>query len=174
MEEILINKVAQSGLITFNLEHYFPEGERKFIDIKEVLFMGLVLKEKDFRQWVKDHDWESYKNSHVAIGCTADAIIPTWAFMLMGSKLSGVAQTVHFGDLESLENQLWCQKLMTIDFNQYQDAKIVVKGCSNKEVGPYPYVFVTEKLVAVAQSVMFGEPCSTVPVFKKKKNDTAQ
>ena len=168
MEETLINKVAQSGLITLNLEQYYPEGDRLFLDIKSTLFMGIVLKEKDFRAWIKEHDWSQYDDKHVAIGCSVDAIIPTWAYMLVGSKLTGIAATIHFGTLETLENELWLHSLNTIKLNQYQDAKMVVKGCSDKEVSPYAYVWITEKLVKIAQSVMFGEPCSTVPVYKRK------
>jgi hypothetical protein len=169
MEDSLINKVAQSGLVTLNLELYFPEGDRVFLDIKDTLFMGMVLKEKDFRTWIKEHNWAQYESKHVAVGCSIDAIIPTWAYMLIGSKLSGVALSVHFGNLLSLENELWFKSLQSIDFSQFEDAKMVIKGCSDKEVSPYAYVYVTEKLVDIAQSVMFGEPCSTVPVYKRKK-----
>jgi hypothetical protein len=172
MEEGLINKVAQSGLITFNLESYYLEGDRHFLDIKGVLFMEMVLKEKDFRDWVKNHNWEQYAKKHVAVGCSVDAIVPTWAYMLIASKLSGRVETLHFGTLESLEKELWKSQLDRIDFTPYQDGKIVVKGCSNIDINAYAYVYVTEKLVKVAQSVMYGEPCSTVPVFKKKKTGT--
>jgi len=168
MEETLINKVAQSGLITLNLEQYYPEGERIFLDIQSTLFMGMVLKEKDFRAWIKEHDWSQYENKHVAIGCSVDAIIPTWAYMLVGSKLTGIASTIHYGSLDTLENELWLNSLNTIDLIQYENAKMVVKGCSEKEVSPFAYVWITEKLVKIAQSVMFGEPCSTVPVYKRK------
>ncbi len=172
MDESLVNKVAQSGLVTLNLELYYPEGDRQYLDIKDTLFMGMVLKEKDFRAWLKEHDWSIYQNSHVAIGCSADAIIPTWAYMLIASKLSGIAATVHYGDLDSLDRELWNAALSRIDFTQYQEAKIVVKGCSDKEVSPYAYVFVTDKLTPLVQSIMFGEPCSTVPVYKKKKSES--
>jgi hypothetical protein len=131
-----------------------------------------VLKEKDFRAWLKEHDWSIYQNNHVAIGCSVDAIIPTWAYMLIASKLSGIATTVHYGDLDSLDRELWNAALGRIDFTQYQEAKIVVKGCSDKEVSPYAYVYVTEKLTPLVQSIMFGEPCSTVPVYKKKKSES--
>ncbi len=172
MENSLVNKVAQSGLITLNLEHYYPQGTRVFLDIKETLFMGMVLKEKDFRAWIKDHDWSSYADQHIAIGCSVDAIIPTWAYMLISSKLSGIAKTIYFGDLAGLENKIWEEQLKTIDFSAYQDAKMVIKGCSDIEVPAYAYVYVTEKLVHTAQSIMYGEPCSTVPVYKRKKQVT--
>lgn len=172
MDESLVNKVAQSGLVTLNLELYFPEGDRQYLDIKDTLFMGMVLKEKDFRAWLKEHNWSVYQNNHVAIGCSVDAIIPTWAYMLIASKLAGVAKTVHFGTLDTLDKELWNSALAKIDFEMYKDAKIVVKGCSDKEVSPYAYVYVTEKLASVVQSIMFGEPCSTVPVYKKKKSES--
>ena len=174
MKDSLVNKVALSGLVTFNLENYYPEGSRTFLDIKDTLFMGMVLKEKDFRNWIKEHDWNVYLSHHVAIGCSVDAIIPTWAYMLIASKLKDIATTVHFGNLNSLENELWLKALSDIDFNQFTDAKMVIKGCSDKEVSPFAYVYVTERLVGVAQSVMFGEPCSTVPVYKRKKSISSE
>ncbi len=169
MEDSLVNKVAQSGLITLNLEHYYPQGDRVFLDIKDTLFMGMVLKEKDFRAWIKEQDWQAYSGKHVAIGCSADAIIPTWAYMLISSNLSGLAKTVYFGDLAGLENKIWEDRLSQIAFSEFRDAKMVIKGCSDIEVPAYAYVFVTEKLVNLAQSIMYGEPCSTVPVYKRKK-----
>lgn len=169
MDESLVNKVAQSGLVTLNLELYYPEGDRQYLDIKDTLFMGMVLKEKDFRAWLKAYNWNSHQNSHVAVGCSVDAIVPTWAYMLIASKLSGVAATVHYGNLDSLEQELWKIALSKIDFEKYRDARIVVKGCSDKEVSPYAYVYVTQKLTPFVQSIMFGEPCSTVPVYKAKK-----
>lgn len=170
MSEPIVNKVAQSGLVTFNLEHYFPEGERIFLDIKDTLFMGMVLKEKDFRNWVKEYDWNQYTGKHVAIGCSVDAIIPTWAYMLVSNQLSSIAKTIYFGDLQGLENFLWSESLKSVEWDQYNDAKVVIKGCSDKEVVPFAYVRATDILTARAQSIMFGEPCSTVPVYKRKKS----
>lgn len=168
MEEIFVNKVANSGLITLNLEDYFPQGERRFIDIKDVLFMGMVLKEKDFRDWVKNHDWATYTGTNVAIGCTADAIVPTWAYMLMASKLSGIAAELVFGDLQALEAVLWRKALGGIDINEYKDQKMVIKGCGELPVTAAAYAEITRLLTPVAKSIMYGEPCSTVPVFKSK------
>ena len=168
MEEVFVNKVANSGLITFNLEDYFPEGQRKHIDIKDILFMGMVLKEKDFRDWVKAHDWSQYENCYVAIGCSADAIVPTWAYMLITAKLSGIASEVVFGDLQALESVLWRNALSDIDLTQFVDGKIVVKGCGDLPVTAAAYSEITRLLTPIVKSIMYGEPCSTVPVFKTK------
>lgn len=171
MQEPIINKVAQSGLITFNLENYYPQGERKQIDLKEVLFMGMILKEKDFRQWVKEHDWQQYQHSFVAVNCSADAIIPTWAYMLIASKLSGIAAKVVFGDVHALESILWEEVINKIDSEQFRDQKMVIKGCSNLPVSEAAYLLITQKLTPVVSSLMFGEPCSTVPVYKAPKKE---
>lgn len=170
MQEPIINKVAQSGLITLNLENYFPQGDRKLIDIKEVLFMGLILKEKDFRQWVKEHDWSQYAACFVAVHCSTDAVIPTWAYMLIASKLTGIASKVVFGDLNTLDTVLWEDALKNIDLDQYKDAKMVIKGCSNLPVSAAAYLLITQKLTPIVSSLMYGEPCSTVPVYKAPKN----
>lgn len=167
MEQI-INKVAQSGLITFNLEDYYDKNERVVFDIKECLFMGLILREKDFREFVKTNDWEKYRNKNVAITCTADAIVPTWAYMLIASKLSGVANYYFFGDLSNLENSLFQKALSTIDLEPFRDKKIVIKGCGNLPVPINAYVEISRLLMPVANSIMYGEPCSTVPVYKRK------
>ncbi|MFM7639413.1 MAG: DUF2480 family protein [Bacteroidota bacterium] len=168
MEEVFVNKVANSGLITLNLEDHFPAGERKFIDIKEVLFMGMVLKEKDFRDWVKNHDWLAYQNANVAIGCSADAIVPTWAYMLIASKLSGIAEEIVFGDLQALEAVLWRNALQTLDVESFRDQKMVIKGCGDLPVTAAAYAEITRLLTPLARSIMYGEPCSTVPVYKAK------
>jgi len=168
MEEVFVNKVANSGLITLNLEDHFPAGERKFIDIKEVLFMGMVLKEKDFRDWVKNHDWLAYQNANVAIGCSADAIVPTWAYMLIASKLSGIAKEIVFGDLQALEAVLWRSALQSLDVESFRDQKMVIKGCGDLPVTAAAYAEITRLLTPLAKSIMYGEPCSTVPVYKAK------
>jgi hypothetical protein len=167
MEEI-INKVAQSGLITFNLEDYYDKNERVVFDIKECLFMGLILREKDFREFVKTNDWEKYRDKNVAITCTADAIVPTWAYMLIAGKLSGIANYYFFGDLNNLENSLFQKALSGIDIESYRDKKIVIKGCGNLPVPINAYVEISRLLLPVANSIMYGEPCSTVPVYKRK------
>lgn len=168
MEEVFVNKVANSGLITINLENYFPQGDRVFVDIKDALFMGLVLKEKDFRDWVKNHDWNQYKDQFVAIGCSTDAIVPTWAYMLISNKLVGHAKEIVFGDLNALEAVLWEKQLQQIDINQYVGEKIVIKGCGDLPVTAAAYTIITSKLTPVVKSIMYGEPCSTVPIYKAK------
>jgi hypothetical protein len=170
MEEVFINKVANSGIETINLETYFPVGERVSIDVKELLFMELVLKEKDFREWIKANDWTQYSEKFVAVYCSSDAIVPTWAYMLISSKLSGIAQKVVFGDLNALESALWENALNTLEVENYKDKKVVIKGCGDLPVSAAAYTNISSKLVPVVQSLMYGEPCSTVPVFKRKTN----
>jgi hypothetical protein len=170
MEEVFINKVANSGIETINLEAYFPVGERVSIDVKELLFMELVLKEKDFREWIKANDWTQYSEKFVAVYCSSDAIVPTWAYMLISSKLSGIAQKVVFGDLNALESALWENALNTLEVENYKDKKVVIKGCGDLPVSAAAYTNISSKLVPVVKSLMYGEPCSTVPVFKRKTN----
>lgn len=167
MEEVIINKVAQSGLITFNLEEHYHPGERALIDIKDTLFMGLILKEKDFREWVKNHDWSQYEGKNVAIFCGTDAIIPTWAYMLVASKLSGNANFFVFGDEKTLETALYLNALQHVDVESFRDKRVVIKGCSDFPVPESAYVEITRLLAPVVKSIMFGEPCSTVPVLKR-------
>lgn len=166
--EIIENKVAQSGLITINLEDFYDKNERTVFDIKNCLFMGLILKEKDFRDFVKSHDWSIYKNKNVAITCSADAIVPTWAFMLIGSKITEIANYFVFGDLEQLENSLFQKALSSINTEHFRNEKIVIKGCSDLPVPVFAYIEILRILQPVASSIMYGEPCSTVPVFKRK------
>lgn len=168
MDEI-VNKVAQSGLVTIDLEEMYPQGERVLLDIKDNLFQGLILREKDFREFVSTHDWTQYKDKYVAVTCTADAIVPTWAFMLLAVSLEPHAKKVVFGDLEILENVLYNEVLSAIDIKQYEGARIVVKGCSNLPVPKAAYVELTRLLRPVAKSIMYGEPCSTVPLYKARK-----
>jgi len=168
MEEI-INKVKQSGLIQIDLEDLRPKGERVFIDIAPQLFMGLALREKDFRTFIQTHDWSQYQGKHVAIACSADAIIPTWAYMLISSQLSGKASTIVYGSLADLEKHLFEQVIQDMDLVPYDDAKIVIKGCSKESVPLDAYVSLTNRLRPRARSLFFGEPCSTVPIYKKAK-----
>lgn len=165
----IINRVASSQLITFDLEQLYSAGDRVWIDIKDVLFQGLILKEKDFRNYIKSHDWSQYAGKFVAVSCSADAIVPTWAYMLISVNLQPFARLVVFGDLTALESQLFKLALAQINWEQYRDAKVVVKGCSKVEVPISAYVEVANKLRPLAQSIMFGEACSTVPLFKKKE-----
>lgn len=165
----IINRVAASALVTFDLEQYYQPGERVLIDIKDQLFQGLILKEKDFRTFIRSHDWSQYSGKHVAIHCSVDAIIPTWAYMLIASVVEPYAATVAFGTLEDLEEKIFFEALSKVDWNQFTDAKVVVKGCSKVAVPPSVYVEATRLLRPVVSSIMFGEPCSTVPVFKKSR-----
>jgi hypothetical protein len=166
--ETIVNKVSQSGILTFNLEEYFDSSPRITFDIKQCLFMGLILKEKDFREFIKTHDWLQYQSKNVSIICSADAIVPTWAYMLIASKLNGIANFFIFGNLEMLENALFQKALASVNIEDYRDKKMVIKGCGNLPVPTYAYVEITRLFLPVASSIMYGEPCSTVPVFKKK------
>ena len=169
-ENEIVNRVANSSLITFDLEEYYQAGERVLIDIKDQLFQGVILKEKDFRDFIKTHDWSLYRNKFVAITCSEDAIIPTWAYMLLSSALQPFARKIVFGSLEDLENKIYQEVLASIDWSKFLDAKVVIKGCSKVPVPTSAYVDATQRLRPYAQSIMFGEACSTVPVFKKPKS----
>jgi hypothetical protein len=173
-EKEIVNRVANSGLISFDLEEYFQPGERVFIDITDQLFQGLVLREKSFREYIKNTDWSSYRGKFVAIGCSADAIIPTWAYMLLTSALQPYSRKIVFGNLDDLESKIFSEQLSTIDWNQFANAKVVIKGCSKVNVPTAVYVEATNLLLPYASSIMFGEPCSTVPVFKKSKISSSQ
>ncbi len=166
---MIINKVEQSGLITIDLEEFYPEGERVLFDIKDLLFQGLILREKDFREFVKNEDWNKYKDKYVALVCSADAIVPTWAYMLLATQLEPVAKKVVFGDLEALEAILYNEILSKINIEDYKDARIVIKGCGKLPVPKAAYVQITSLLRPVAKSIMYGEPCSTVPLYKQVK-----
>lgn len=166
--EGFVNKVAQSGLVSFDLADLYPAGERVLYDIKNNLFQGLMLREKDFREFVKDHDWSQYAGKHVALTCSADAIVPTWAYMLLASKIGEYAETVFFGNLSDLETVLFKKELDDLDVLRYNGQRIVVKGCGDIPVPVSAFVELTAKLRPVVKSLMYGEPCSTVPVFKRK------
>jgi hypothetical protein len=167
-EELIINKVANSGLITFDLEDLYHRSERVVYDLKDNLFMGMILKEKDFREFLKNHDWTQYAGKNIAITCSEDAIVPTWAYMLLTLKLQPVANLVVFGTLEELENKLFFDALNKVDVETFRGARVVVKGCSKVPVPTAAYVEITRLLQPVVQSLMFGEPCSTVPLYKRK------
>ena len=168
-ENEVLNRVALSSLITIDLEDFYIDGERLVLDIAPVLFQGLVLREKDFRQWVKEHDWLQYEGKLVSVICSEDAIVPTWAYMLLATKLQPVAKMFVFGSLEELESILYQKSIAKIEVEQYKDVKLVIKGCSNKPVPVSAYVELTRRLTPYASSIMYGEPCSTVPIYKKPK-----
>ncbi len=169
MESTIINKVANSSLITLNLEDYYPQGERVVYDIKDNLYEGIMLREKDFRAFVKKHDWAQYQKQYVALTCSADAIVPTWAYMLLVTKLEPYAKKVVFGNLETLEAVLFQEALATVDVASFLDAKVVIKGCGKLPVPTFAYTEITRLLRPYASSIMYGEPCSTVPLYKKLK-----
>jgi hypothetical protein len=169
MEDQIINRVASSPLITFDLEEFYTSGERVTLDIKDLLFQGIILREKDFREFIRAQDWSLYKDKLVAVTCSVDAIIPTWAYMLLSVALQPFAGKIVFGDLAALESQLFHESLSEVDWERYRGAKVVVKGCSKVEVPVSAYVEVTSRLRPVSASIMYGEPCSTVPLYKKPK-----
>lgn len=165
--EPIVNKVAESGLITLDLEQFYPKGEMKTFDLKGYLFMELILKEKDFRTALQNTDWEVYRDAFVAVTCSADAIIPVWAYMLVASYLQPVAREVVFGTEQELINTVLQRNIQQMDAAEYTDQRIVVKGCGDIHIPETAYVAVTQKLRPYAKSIMYGEPCSTVPIFKK-------
>lgn len=167
MEEIR-NKVAESGLISLDLAKYKPTQEIVGIDIAEQLWQGLVLKEKDFRAWIKDNDWTLFTNKAVYIHCSSDAIIPTWAFMLVSSRLNGIACNHLVGSKEELEKLLIVENIKKESLTDYQDGRIIIKGCSDIASPDFAMVELMKHLQPVVKSLMFGEPCSTVPIYKKK------
>jgi Protein of unknown function (DUF2480) len=168
IQENIINKVAQSGLVTLDPAAFYPPGERVIYDIKDNLYMELILREKDFREFVKTHDWSQYQDKNVGITCTADAIVPAWAYMLIANRLASYAREVVFGDHAVLETVLFEKAMAGIDIEQYRDQRIVIKGCGDIDVPVSAYVELTKKLTPVTKSIMFGEPCSTVPIYKRK------
>ncbi|WP_297803558.1 DUF2480 family protein [uncultured Polaribacter sp.] len=169
MSEEIINRVSKSKLKTFDLEEIYPEGKRVLFDVKDWLFQELILKETDFRESVKNHDWSQYKKSFVAVNCSVDAIIPSWAFMLVASELMPFANKVVIGNLELLETAVYQELISFIDFKEFEDAPVIIKGCANKPIPDSAYAFLIEKLQPIAKSIMFGEACSTVPLYKTKK-----
>jgi hypothetical protein len=168
MSDSIVNKVAESGLITLDLENYFPKGDVAVFDMKDYLFMGMILKEKDFRESLKNLDWSVFQNKYVAITCTADAVIPVWAYMLVASNLTGIAKDFVLGDEKELHRTLFLKNLSSINVNDFADKRMVIKGCGETPIGDFAYAEITKLLRPVAKSIMYGEPCSTVPVYKKK------
>jgi hypothetical protein len=168
MSEVFINKVAESGIITFNLEDYLPYEEIVVFDIKDYLFMGLILKEKDFRQSLKELDLSLYKDKIIAITCSADAIIPMWAYMLITTTLSQVSKIVLMGSDTEVKNKLLIRVIHQINKEEFKDKRVVIKGCGENPIPEEAYLEITNLLLPVVKSIMYGEPCSTVPVYKNK------
>jgi len=168
MQETIVNKVAESGLITLDLEEYYPKEEIVVFDLKAHLFMGLILKEKDFRAALQNIDWSQYQSKNVALTCSADAIIPMWAYMLVASYLRPFANEIIFGNKETVISTLILKNLSKINGEEFTDKRIVVKGCGDVQIPESAYIEIISKLRPYAKSIMYGEPCSTVPIYKKK------
>ena len=168
IQETIINKVAKSGLVTLDPAEFYPAGERVVYDIKDNLFHGLILREKDFREFLAANDWSQYQDKYVAITCTADAIVPAWAYMLLANRMAPYARGIVFGDQSVMETVLFDKAMANFDAEQYRDQRIVIKGCGDTEVPVSAYVELTKRLTPVVKSLMFGEPCSTVPIYKRK------
>lgn len=169
MAEEIINRVANSNLTTIDLEDFYPKGNRIVFDIKDWLYEELILREKDFRESVKNHDWSQYQDSYVSLTCSTDAIIPSWAYLLLTVELTPFAKKVVVGDLPLLETVIYQDIINQIDISEYKDKPIIIKGCANKPIPPSAYTLLIEKVKTVAKTIMFGEACSTVPLYKKKK-----
>jgi hypothetical protein len=169
MEDVIINKVAESNLITLDLAEFYPKEETVLFDLKDYLFMGLILKEKEFREALKNIDWNIYKNKNVCVTCSADAVIPMWANMLVAVNLQPIAKEVVYGDEEFLHKIVFLKNLAQINVNEFTDKRVVIKGCGDKAVSEIAYVEIARLLRPVAKSIMYGEPCSTVPIYKQAK-----
>ncbi|WP_436515015.1 DUF2480 family protein [Ekhidna sp. To15] len=169
MDEI-VNRVAKSPLVSIDLEDYLHTGEYIIFDLKETLYEGLILKESDFRSFLKENDWSVYKDKNVGLVCTADAIVPTWAYMLLVTKIKECAHCVTFGDIDAIEKKLIDAAIeKCLHKNDLKEKKVVIKGCGNVKNIEYAYTSLTEKLFPLVSSLMYGEPCSTVPIFKRRK-----
>lgn len=168
MAEEIINRVANSKLVVVDLEDFYPSGKRIVFDIKDWLFEGFVLREKDFRQQVSLHDWTQYKDTYVALTCSSDAIIPAWAYMLLAMHLESYSKKTVIGNLEQLETSLYQSIIEILDVTLFKGKPIIIKGCSNKPVPSNAYLLLSQKLKPIAKSIMYGEACSSVPLFKRK------
>ncbi|NND63427.1 MAG: DUF2480 family protein [Flavobacteriaceae bacterium] len=168
MEGEIVNRVANSKLVTLDLEDFYPEGPRLSLDISEWLRDGLVLIEKEFRQYVKELDLHEFQDSYVSLHCSTDAIIPSWAYLLVVLRLSEVAKKVVIGNSEDLESLIFSEILVTLDISAYENKPIIIKGCANKPIPENAMVLLAQKLQPVAKSIFFGEACSSVPLYKKK------
>ena len=163
-----VNKVAESGLITIDLENWYPKGEIAVLDLKDYLFMGMIVKEKEFRDSLKNTDWEIYRNKMVSVICSADAIIPSWAFMLVASYLQPVCKELALATPDEMRKQVFLRNIQSINSMDYKDQRVIIKGCGDTPIGDFAYLEITRILRPVVRSLMYGEPCSTVPVFKKQ------
>ena len=170
MADEIINKVSNSKLITLDLEELYPEGERVLFDIKDWLFDQIILKEKDFRASVKSHDWSRYENTYVALTCSVDAIIPSWAYLLLSSELAPYSKKIVVGNLELLETSFFQDIIQNLSIESFKEKPIIIKGCAQKPIPASAFSMLIHKLQPIAKSIMYGEACSTVPLFKKQRN----
>ena len=168
MQEEIKNRVTESKLITFDLEDFYPEGNRIELDISQFLFEGILLKEKDFRAGVKSHNWSQYQDSYVALTNINDALVPAWAFMLLTTHLTPMTKRVSIGNLEQLEISIFSKIIENLDISNYQDKLIIIKGCSNRPIPENTYLQLIQKLPPIVKSLMYGEACSSVPLYKRK------
>ena len=167
--EEIVNKVAASGLITIDLEDFYPKEHIVEIDIKDFLYEGIILREKDFRKALDEMNWNEYSNKIVAVFCSEDAVIPKWAYMLVSMHASPYTSQVFFGNREyAIEEALLAALEAQIHPADYTDKRVVIKGCSDRNISERIYIYITNRLVPVVKSLMYGEPCSTVPIYKKK------
>jgi hypothetical protein len=169
MANEIINRVANSAIITVDLEDFYPEGKRVVLDISQWLLEGIVLKEKEFRLHIKEHNWSQYKDCYVALGCSTDAIIPGWAYMLVSLELTSFAKKTIVGSLDILESVLFASIIEKINVEPYIGKPVIIKGCSNKPIPENAFILFSQKLQPIAKSIMYGEACSAVPLFKKKR-----
>ena len=167
MAEEIVNRVAQSALVTFDLEEYYPEGRRTEIDLAQWLHEGLILKEKEFRAALKEVQWDQFKDHYIALYCSSDAIVPAWAFTLVASSLLPFAKKVALGRLEELETQLYQEVLTDLDYSQLKDKAVILKGCAQKPVPAAAFLMAMAQIQPLAKKVMYGEACSAVPLFKR-------
>lgn len=168
MSDEIINKVALSPLVTLDLEELYPQDAFELFDLKDHLFMGMILKEKDFRTALQVADWSKYQDKIVAVTCSADAIIPVWAYMLVATYLQPLAKDIIFGDHDHALQHVFLKNIQALALTDFTDKRVVVKGCGNLPVGEFAYLEITKRLTPVVKSIMYGEPCSTVPIYKKK------
>jgi hypothetical protein len=168
MADEIINRVANSKLITVNLEDYYPQGNRVLFDIKDWLFEGFVLREKDFRAQALEFNWEQHRGAYIALTCSTDAIVPGWAYMLLSIHLEPFAKKTIIGNLDNLETAIYQDVINALDVSEFKDKPIIIKGCSKKPVPQNAYIMLANKLQPFAKSIMYGEACSSVPLYKKK------
>ena len=168
MADEIINRVANSKLVTVNLEDYYPQGKRVLFDIKEWLYEGFVLREKDFRDQVASFDWSQFQDQYVALTCSSDSIIPGWAYILLSIQLQPIAKKIIIGSLDNLETSIYQDVINQLDVSEFEGKPIIIKGCSNKPVPQNAYIMLANKLKPIAKSIMYGEACSSVPLYKNK------